>query len=555
MNGLGSSWVNNTDSTSQAGAVESTVQWCENPEQGEMDAFYVSTVGCHVQTQGIPHAIGHLPTMLIRYWFCHICPSRSTFDSDVNYNRLLARAAWDTCEAVFYTMQATAAVCLVDSMPHLRDSVSSLTGKATASICSGVSRVRNMPYSSLRVTADLVFAVFTWGTSLHWTAATSDRQGVWLGFARELLSVWKDELSELDSLFYAYFCQAYTYWQMLETAVGHQTAHTELTEQTRSFQSKPFQSATLSDVGLSCGVLSPQSCYPGQEIMGTRPNSWCGLSNEVIDIFGQVLALCLSARRHSNSKTAISPASISNELWDLSLAHDLHTELQKMDFDKVILQEEMRGFPVLTRDESTPITDLKQTAEAYRQAALLQLHLVFRDLPLKPLFTVREQTINVGTVAKDQVLYDGFLRDSAVNLINMLGEIPASSGSRSIHLMPYLSAAAALRREVSAAIHGVDSWRAGPSRCFAFSTVRPRVLTSLDQDPISAGDFSTVAQARQCILTRLDTLQKTLPRTASASVVTLVKAVWSAYDQPQPESSRVHWLDVMRQPGMDIALW
>lgn len=64
----------------------------------------------------------------------------------------------------------------------------------------------------------------------------------------------------------------------------------------------------------------------------------------------------------------------------MALAHELQSELLQMDLDGLISREEASGFPVQTRDANTPVSHLSQSAEAYRLAALLQLHLTFNDL-------------------------------------------------------------------------------------------------------------------------------------------------------------------------------
>lgn len=112
----------------------------------------------------------HLPTILIDYWFRSICPMRSTFDSEVNYNRQLAQSMWSTSEAVYYSMQAMSAACLVDCVPQLTKTLPTLKAQATTSIWRGLSLARTSAQPTVSV--DLIFAVFSMGTWVRWTALT-----------------------------------------------------------------------------------------------------------------------------------------------------------------------------------------------------------------------------------------------------------------------------------------------------------------------------------------------------------------------------------------------
>lgn len=94
---------------------------------------------------------------------------------------------------------------------------------------------------------------------------------------------------------------------------------------------------------------------------GTRPNSWSGVSSEVIDVFRQVLALCHNAHDNSQSQRQnhISVSTATASLYDLSLANELQRDLLDMDFDSLILLDEVQGFPSRrkTRIHQQPIYD------------------------------------------------------------------------------------------------------------------------------------------------------------------------------------------------------
>ncbi|KAF5630098.1 4-hydroxybenzoate benzoate ligase [Fusarium sp. NRRL 52700] len=383
----------------------------------------------------------HISTTLIEYWFRYICPVRSTFDSDVNNNRSLARDSWATSEAVFYTMQVMSAVCLVDTMPHLRQTLPTLREQSTLAITQGISQVRNLGLSP--VTADLVFAVLARGTSSHWiTPGNLDYS--WLESARELLFMWNVGISASDALVHAYFCQALAYWEMLLALVGRGSNTSIIEKKRQKYQDKLHQ-AMLPEEGTFATISHPHlSISSSFKPLGTLPNSWCGISNEVIETFGQILALCRSACDYNQDQRTVRLEIASKALCDIAVARELEKELLSMDFNALVLLEELQGFYVDTRDDNTPVSHLLETAEAYRKAGLLQLYLTFDDLAVNA-NGVQNAFANGCNDAGDKTSREIFLMDLTLQLVATLERIPAESGSKFIHPMLYVSAAAGLK--------------------------------------------------------------------------------------------------------------
>lgn len=389
----------------------------------------------------------HLPTTLIEYWFCHVCPMWSTFDSEVNWNRRLARGTWTTSKAVFFTMQTMSATCLIDVMPQLNKTLESARAQATSTILEGMEQARDKSQSP-RVAADLVFAVFGLGTSSHWAAFTNQKHP-WLEFVRELLSIWKLELSKIDELLHEHFCQALTYWEMIALTENSGSIFAKLQRKRRQYQDRLRLAMHLPDSNNDISYEDAEMPWvPRPDLFGTRPNSWCGVSKEVIDVFGQVLTLYRNACDTNRPRSTLTMVATSNVLCDMALAHEFQRELLGMDFDALILQEEDHGFPVQTRDDSTPISHLLLTAEAYRQASLLQLHLSFSDLEM-----IQHLKDSTGTpfagesfqMKRYEKARAQFLLEMTLELVEIFKQIPAQSGSKSIHPMLYVSAAAGLR--------------------------------------------------------------------------------------------------------------
>ncbi|RSL57788.1 hypothetical protein CEP54_008100 [Fusarium duplospermum] len=414
-----------------------------------------------------------MPTALVEHWFRYICPTRSTFDSETNYNRRLACNTWSTSEAVFYTLQAMSAA---HSMPHLSKD---LRAQAVAAVDQGMARIRSV--QTTMVTVDLVFAVFKLGTSLSGTPDTGEHS--WSELAHELLTAWGIQLSAADVLLHAYFFQAFTYWEMVLAAIGGGSIPRRVDRKRWKYEATARRETQLCHSDFSSPGPEPLPYNPGLNLLGTRPNSWCGISNEVIDLFGQVLALCHNKARGNSSWTT-------DALYDTYLAHEFQRELLAMDFDTLVLMDEANGYFIETRDDKTPISHLLQTAEAYRQAALLQLHLAFNH-------------ISADTTPRAE-----FLLGLVLRLLDTLEQIPLDSGSRTIHPMLYLSAAAGLRH--------------------------------LETTVSSESHQLEILWARQLVSTRLDLL----PNHASGGTLQFVKSVWRQYEA---DRSWVYWKAVFEE--------
>ncbi|KAF2019759.1 hypothetical protein BU24DRAFT_406386 [Aaosphaeria arxii CBS 175.79] len=518
---------------------------------------------------GIPQTPNHLPTTLIEYWFRFICPMRSTFDSDINYNRTMAWTSWNASGAVFYTMQTMSAACLLKTMPQLSETLPLLRTQALAAINQGMSQVRSSPIPN--ITADLLFAIFSLGTSQHWiTPGMSETP--FLESARELLSTWKATPSVAGGLVYNYFSRALTYWEMLLTMTGRGSIPAKIKKKQQRNRSKLLRALNLPGRSDDNIPTEPQPQKSDPEVFGTRPNSWCGLSSEVIEVFSQVMALCRSTCLHrQKDRNSRRIDTVSDTLCDISLGHELQRELLAMDFGTLVLVEEIQGHPVITQDDKTPVAHLLHTAEAYRQAALLQLHLTFHDLP-KTVATYAPADDHNG----DEKAHAEFVLALTLRLVMMLQQIPPESGSRSIHPMLYLSAAAGLRYSAVSEVDDIN----------VPDIFDPDVTLSNDlslHDPIlQMGDFlqepnldfditelssvnnpvtpnlrSTmgVLEARNFVWTRLNDIQQTLPHKSSGNILQLVNAIWRKYDDQTTGPGGTHWFECFAELGLEVMPW
>ncbi|KAH6662644.1 hypothetical protein F5X68DRAFT_62988 [Plectosphaerella plurivora] len=486
----------------------------------------------------IPLSLDHLPTNLIQHWFQFVCPTWSVFDSEVNYNRQLAQTSWTVSEPVFFAMQAMSAACLSETLPEIRGSLSYLRQQAILSISNRVSQIRKP--GSMNVTPDLAFAVFALGTSLHWSTPAQPEYP-WTQLARRLLTAWQSGLTEADSLLHAYFCQALTYWEMLQTAMEPQSTSQKLNKKRRRHQERLKQALGLPRFRPTI-VESPS---PGPEpslsaLAGTRPNSWCGVSSEVIEAFTQTLELCRSACRRTTSGVPMTIEATSAAMCDVALAHELERELKSLDFGVIISTEEALGFSVHTQDDITPLYHLLLTAEAYRHAAILQLHLSFEDLGTEPQLTRAESLLS-----------------AAMKLADLLKEIPTDSGSSTMHPVLYLCAAAGLTFDACIDVPGAVE----------DASILPEDMPLdpfLADDPVQnfptfgcavvGSSVAEVIEARQLVRERLGAIQKRMPQRVRSGTLQLVDAMWLEYDVAHPGCRRSHWSDIWSRTGLGIIL-
>jgi hypothetical protein len=518
----------------------------------------------------------HLPTTLIEFWFRKICPMRSTYDSELNYNRQLACATWTISEASYFTLQTMAASCLVNVMPQLRQTLQCLKRQAQSVVQHKLSQFYASEASV--VTTDLVFGVFALGTSLHWTGPHTESMSEypWWIAARTLLSRWSLNISTSDILVYAYFMQALQYWEMLLAVTGTGSYTMDVQKKRKECLRGLHQA-----IGINTAheIDEPEPTVLGNTnhgILGTRPNSWCGVSNEVIRLFGQVLALCYDAISRTHDLSTSITVIASDTLCDTAIARQLRQELIALDFGSIVLVEELHGHVVQTQDTNTPMSDLYQTAEAFRQAALLQLYMTFDDVEI---YFDTEHLCRDGEVLgyDDGEQREYSVLSLALQLSSLLEQIPVASGTKSIHSMLYLTAAAGMRyisrTQRQTATQDLDEGRfysyqptitglVAPVTNNSFSTnVTPSQDLSTDyssaQDTFSGIDLSfsqswiDVANARQFVLSRLTAFQRMLPHASSHNLVHFVGELWRRYDEPRLIGDRIHWLRVWKDctPG------
>jgi hypothetical protein len=431
------------------------------------------------------------------------------------------------------------------------------------------------------------------GTSLHWTDE-SQAEDALLQDARESLGLLQMDLGAVDAMgsylcnprlyrscvdlqvVHAYFHHALSWWEMMLAVIDRGSCYQRLDRNQHKYQARLRQALRLEDEGAKLNH-SLESYNVPRPLQPNRLHPWCGISTEVIDVFGQILALCRSSRIRNRKRNAPTIASTSDALADISLAHDLQRDLLAMDFDAMVAIDGLHALSLETGDEKTPVSHLILTAEAYRQASLIQLYLSFEDLELKR--PPREHA-SIQAVATKFTLPDSALRAQklvamSMQLVATLELIPAYSGSRCIQPVLLILAAAGLRLDhhahslsaITSQANGIDvaeiqkrpsdrsSTLLAPSSPLDINCSTATQVQDNDCSPPIPGSTITqasfeVSKARRFVRSRLRILQDNLPPRPIQVAVDLVNAIWMEYDGVNAGEGDAHWLDVMHGSGL-----
>lgn len=516
----------NTTSISDAGKIgtqlHSITKWTVNHESAA-ESFAPST-DSFAGPFGICPTLLDLPTSLIDYWFSHVCPIWSTFDSDVNYKRQIATIYCTSSEVVSTVLQTMSAACIAWSTPSIRQHFGLLEARAGNAIVQRLSRIYTDP-TSLRgeVITDLIFAILALGTSLHWARPSRHDKVLYMS-ARSLMDHWDANPDTENPLHLAFFRQALTYWEMLLSVSSHGTTNGNVERRLQRLQKCQLpasQQETESEILLR---LDNRHAFS----RGTRPNSSCGLSNEVVDLFAQVLALCRNV--HERQKLELSEANsrASEATFDHAIARELHRELLSLDFDQVVHTDERLGFSLHTGDETTPLEHHIYVAEAYRLAGLLHLLISFPGSLDAETARLAGRSVSLQAESNSE-----WLATVSAQLIKTLDRIPCDSGIRCMLPVLYISAATGLSHPSvrSCILHNITS--------LPYTIDTSTMRHSQETGP------PNVHGMRQTILNRLELLQRSLSPRPVATAIDLVKAIWIAHDAKGPGRHRFHWLEVI----------
>ena len=362
---------------------------------------------------------------------------------------------------------------------------------------------------------------------------------------------------------------------MLQSVTNSNAGHVKLDQRRRKYQDRVHEAVGIRGGDVTDHINSSPFPEAPAAFLGTRPNSWCGLSSEVIDVFGQTLALYRVARERKRQGHASTAAAACDAVCDIGIAHELLRELLAMNFDDTVQADELLGFSLHTGDQKTPLSHLQLIAEAYLLASLLQLYLAFADLDIEPLMSHAYFTGGTSVRARDNAPSDTPARREtlvilALKLIKILEQIPAESGSRCMQPVLYISAAAALKHDtgptpndssqatdtlaqVSLDEHGIfNSLQLGgdPSPYQLDQALFDDLSSLSNLIPAITQASLEISHARRFIMKRLSLLQQTLPSRPLGVAIDLIKAIWATYDNEDLGLDELHWLDIMIDTGL-----
>lgn len=381
---------------------------------------------------------------------------------------------------------------------------------------------------------------------MHWTDASQFGDKL-LQDAREVLGLWQLNLTNTDAMVHAYFHQALTWWEMMSCLADRELKCEKLDRKRLRYEMRLRQAINLED-----SQAYPDPPLPLNDsvvVEASRLHPFCGASSEVIDLFGQCVALCRSSRSRHRQRTKHSLRSTTDALAEIALARDLQNELLQMDFDVMVAVEELQGISLHTGDEKTPVSHLVLTAEAYRHASLMQLFLTFEDLEIiqptqQDTITTPDNLSSTETVPRHQILVA-----MALQLVKILEQIPVDSRSSCIQPPLLLLAAAGLRMDKAIQPEREYSPNGVHTSTTSNETQSGRILPPPNVGFSITKKTIEVANARRLVRTRLSALHGTLPPKPIQVAVDLVKAIWREYDGLTTESES-HWLDVMNDTGL-----
>ncbi|KAF4497057.1 C6 zinc finger domain containing [Fusarium agapanthi] len=473
-----------------------------------------------------PNAITYTPSVLIEYWFRHVCSLWSNYDSDVNLNRTIAAALWSNCELVYLSLQAMSAAHLSAKVPMMRQT--SITNmKAAAEIMRADLHTVKSHQLFNTVPTSLLFSLMGIGTSICWLNATQ----LGLPFLCEAKAILhavnknKHALSDEQRQLLSFFNKSWLYCEMLLSMV---------TSSCKSLQ----KMEEMGDVEEAVPTTTPVTADPVEHV----PHPWTGVSSDSYKLFMRAMKLCHKFRRKIRKPQDMFASA------NISAAMQLIEEAAVVEKQTCDLDVECRETIGETNDKKTPNQHLFNVAEAYRQSTLLQLYQTFPEL------IVRRHELDESQAKDAQALWDNWITPIALNLVAILKLLPTDSGCKMTQPLLCVSASTGLRRkhiEVKATTPRDVPFSQDASledydmiNYLEFAGLHDELPEESEPEPDPDANAEIMA-ARQFLHERLETLKTVLPPKPVAVAQDLTKAIWQAYDMEQCAKYATHWIDVM----------
>jgi hypothetical protein len=469
----------------QSNSPEEMTQW-----KSLLRAYY------RMAAPSISRCLQNDSTRLVEHYFRHVCVLYSGFDSRLNPFRTVIGKLWDNSSSIFYAIQSMAAAHLANNNASM--GVQGLQMQRKAYGC--LQQELQLAHVNQQVDDKLLLTVLLLGMSSPWHEAT-DLGMAHLNAARGLIYprlLRNDNQTEEMARNDQFFAEALIYWEMCVAFV-----HNEPSKRSRE------------------KLTDRTDCNEARTI-GVRvmPHPWTGVGPRAQMIFAEVGRLIRSYRALS------SPLSYGVVVEEVNVAEIIAAAAAYEDELLAIRWPAMDDL-VDVQDESTSKLDFIMVAEATRCSALLEIYRVFPRV-LQNRFARLAQQPHIDMTGNCNEFFFPFCgkplhhdyTDSTAwltslarhILLDVLGAVPTTSGTRPLQLLMIVTAAAELRL---------------------------------------SGLCSDIALARDFALTRFQELSTHLPAKPIFILIRLVTEVWRRCDSGD---DGVFWLDVMHENGWQTVM-
>ncbi|KAI4750486.1 hypothetical protein E4T52_16949 [Aureobasidium sp. EXF-3400] len=470
----------------QSRSPEEMTQW-----KSLLRAYY------RMATPAITRSLQNDSTGLVEHYFRDVCSLYSSFDSKLNPFRTVIGKLWDSSNSIFYAIQSMAAAHLANHSPGMEVQGFEMQRKAYECL----QHELQLAHVNQQVDDRLLLTVLLLGMSSPWHEA-GDLGMAHLNAARGLIyprllrekGDQTEEMARNDQ----FFAEALIYWEMCVAFVHKEPI---MPGREKSYDKTNYNEARTI----------------GTKVM---PHPWTGVGPRAQVLFAEV------GRLVRNFRAISSPLS-----YGATSEHVDPTQIitAAMEFEEELLEIRWPAVDDLVdvQDNLTGKLDFIMVAESTRCSALLEIYRVFPNILHNRLLKNADVT---GTSSQFFFPYCGgtllhhdprdpttWLTSLARHiLLDLIGSVPPTSGTRPLQLLIILTAAAELRLS-------------GPTTVFNLEVLR----------------------ARNLAMTRLEELSTRLPSKPVFMIIKLVKEVWRRFDIGD---GSVFWLDVMHENGWQTVI-
>ncbi|KAL1306842.1 hypothetical protein AAFC00_005498 [Neodothiora populina] len=484
------------------GSVEASLQW-----KTLLRSYY------RMSEPALPRSLHSEASALVEHYFRDVCVIFSAFDSAMNPFRTVIARLWDNSSSIFFAIQSMAAAHLANYMPNMRLVGLNMQRKAYECL------QQELQLASINQTMDdkLLLAVLLLGLTACWHDS-SDLGAAHLTAARALIyprllrddGLQGTESNRNDQ----FFAEALIYWEMCMAFVSRETFVPGM--------ERRLPAAAFGD-------------HDGRSENKIFPHPWTGIAPRIQMLFAEVgrLVRHYCTMRFSLFSPTGDPLAIDMDSIIIA-AKDLEEELLSINLPSA---DDL----VDVQDERTHKTDFISIAEATKCAALLEIYRVFPEIlehrlgspggmggdafpQAIPSFFSTDTDYTSTNRSRSTIDSSRWLTSLARHILDVIGKVPTSSGTRPLQLILLTTAAAELR------LKGV-------------AVTSPGLLASTTYD-------LEVAQARGFAMARLNELASRLPSKPVLKIIQLVREVWRRNDA----GDDAFWMDVMTENGWETIM-